>query len=169
MHPYVLPVIDAGVHRGFPYIMTDYQSHGTLEDRLHHHPSLTTEAIETIFYQIGMALVHIHAMGVVHCDIKPTNILFNARDQALLMDFGIAEILTSTSQQRKTIQGSFDYMAPEQWKRMICRESDQYALGCLAYQLYTGHLPFQANRIMICCICISMKLRFSHEVQSCHA
>ena len=144
-HPYVLPVIDVGVHCGFPYIMTEYQSHGTLEDRLHHHPSLTTEAIETILYQIGMALIHIHAMGVVHCDVKPANILFNARDEALLMDFGIAEILTSTSQHRKTIQGSFDYMAPEQWKRMICRESDQYALGCLAYQLYTGHLPFQAQ------------------------
>lgn len=144
-HPYVLPLIDAGVHCGFPYIMTEYQSRGTLEDRLRNHPPLTTEAIENILRQIGMALVHIHAMGIVHCDIKPTNILFNARDEALLMDFGIAEILTATSQHRKIIQGSFDYMPPEQWKGTICRESDQYALGCLAYRLYTGHLPFQAQ------------------------
>jgi tetratricopeptide (TPR) repeat protein len=61
------------------------------------------------------------------------------------MDFGIAEILLSTSQQRKTIQGSFDYMPPEQWQGMICRESDQYALGCLAYRLYTGHVPFHGQ------------------------
>ena len=78
-HPYVLPVIDAGFHRGFPYIMTEYQPHGTLEDRLRNHHPLTTEAIETILRQIGMALVHVHAMGVVHCDIKPSNILFNAQ------------------------------------------------------------------------------------------
>jgi len=144
-HPYVLPVIDVGTHRGFPYIMTDYQSRGTLEDRLRNHHPLTTETIEAILRRIGLALVHVHAMGVVHCDIKPANILFDAKDQALLMDFGIAEIQPSTSQQRKTIQGSFDYMAPEQWQGMICRESDQYALGCLAYRLYTGHLPFQAQ------------------------
>ena len=144
-HPYVLPVIDVGTHRGFPYIMTEYQPRGTLEDRLRNHHPLTTEAIETILRRIGIALVHIHAMGVVHCDIKPSNILFDAEDQALLMDFGIAEILSSTSQHRTIIQGSSDYMAPEQWKGMICRESDQYALGCLAYRLYTGQLPFHGQ------------------------
>lgn len=144
-HPYVLPVIDVGTHRGFPYIMTEYQPRGTLEDRLRNHHPLTTEAIETILRRIGMALVHIHAMGIVHCDIKPSNILFDAEDQALLMDFGIAEILSSTSQHRTIIQGSSDYMAPEQWKGMICRESDQYALGCLAYRLYTGQLPFHGQ------------------------
>ncbi len=144
-HPYVLPVLDAGVHHGIPYIMTEFQAHGTLEDRLCNHYPLTTQAIETILYQIGMALVHLHAMGVVHCDVKPANIVFNAKGEALLMDFGIAEILTSTSQCRKMIQGSFDYMPPEQWKGLVCRESDQYALACLAYQLYTGQLPFQAQ------------------------
>ncbi len=144
-HSYVLPVLDVGTHRGFPYIMTEYQPHGTLEERLRNHHPLTTEAIETILHQIGMALVHVHAMGIVHCDIKPSNILFNAKGQALLMDFGIAEILSSTSQPRKTIQGSFDYMPPEQWQGMICRASDQYALGCLAYRLYTGHLPFHGQ------------------------
>jgi len=98
----------------------------------------------TILTQIGQALQHAHQQNIIHRDLKPENILFNAKGDALLADFGIAIVLATSSVRQVDATGTPAYMAPEQFRGMISKESDQYALGCIAYELFTGHQPFTA-------------------------
>src|SRR5207248_994773 len=72
-------------------------------------------------------------------------ILFNAQGDALLADFGIATTLATTTNQPEINVGTPSYMAPEHFKGKVSKESDQYALGCIAYELFTGRKPFHAT------------------------
>ncbi len=145
-HPHILPIIDVGFHEGFPYMVTEYAPNGSLRDRLRRQtgkPLPEQEAL-SILTQIGEALHHAHEQHIIHRDLKPENILFNARGEIVLADFGIATVLGTLTIQQATIIGTPPYMAPEQFKGLVGRESDQYALGCIAYELFTGRQPFTA-------------------------
>jgi len=146
-HRYILSILDVGFSDGFPYLIAEYASQGSLRDRLkRQYPRLLpTEEVINILSQIGQALQHAHQQNIIHRDLKPDNILFNAYQEALLADFGIATMLSTASVKHVTvITGTPPYMAPEQFQGTICKESDQYALGCIAYQLFTGQPPFSA-------------------------
>jgi tetratricopeptide (TPR) repeat protein len=143
-HRYILPLIDFGFDGGLPYLIAKYAVGGSLRDRLLHQLPLSTEQAVTILSHIGQALQYAHTSHIIHRDLKPENILFNAQGEALLADFGIATVLSSTSVKRSAIIGTPSYMAPEQFRGMVSKESDQYALGCIAYELFTGHKPFTA-------------------------
>jgi serine/threonine protein kinase len=148
-HPYILPVVDVGVYDGFPYQIIDYAAKGSLRERLRRQvssPLPIAEAI-TILTQIGQALQYAHEQDVIHRDLKPENILFNERGDALLADFGIATTLSEESIKHTSSAGTIAYMAPEQFQDMVCKESDQYALGCIAYELFTGRMPFRASNL----------------------
>ena len=96
-HPYILPILNAGIQDGMPYLVTEYTSGGSLRDSLKQQagtPMPVDEAL-TIITQIGQALYYAHQQNVVHRDLKPGNILFNAKGEALLADFGIAVILAT--------------------------------------------------------------------------
>jgi len=146
-HSYILRIIDAGFENGASYLVTEYASHGSLRDRLNQQagkPLPLNEAL-TILSQIGQALHYAHQakpQAIVHRDLKPENILFNERNEALLADFGIAVVLEKTK--RVDIVGTPAYMAPEQFQGEISQKSDQYALGCIAYELVTGRKAFTA-------------------------
>src|SRR6266566_3693074 len=145
-HPHILPIVDVGFHEGFPYMVTEYAPNGSLRDRLRRQsgkPLPEQEAL-SILSQIGEALHHAHEQHIIHRDLKPENILFNAKGEVVLADFGIATVLGTLTIQQATIIGTPPYMAPEQFKGMVGRESDQYALGCIAYELFTGRQPFTA-------------------------
>jgi ATP-dependent Clp endopeptidase proteolytic subunit ClpP len=148
-HPYILPIIDAGISssNGVLFQVTEYASKGSLRTRLQRqamHPLPLMEAI-TIISQVGQALEYAHAQNIVHRDLKPENILFNEKEAALVADFGIATVLNTSSIKHTNAVGTYQYMAPEEYQDLVCKESDQYALGCIAYELFTGHLPFQAS------------------------
>ncbi len=145
-HRYILPIIDIGFDDGRPYLVTDYASGGSLRQRLNQTtPRLfDQDQALTILAQIGEALHYAHQQHVVHRDLKPENILFNAQDEALLADFGLATVLSSMSVKLTTAMGTPAYMAPEQFKGEISQEGDQYALGCIAYELFTGQRLFSA-------------------------
>ncbi|HYT42886.1 MAG TPA: protein kinase [Methylomirabilota bacterium] len=148
-HPHILSIIDIGIHEGFPYLVTEYASNGSLRDYIQR-PSprrLSQEKVLTILSQIGQALQHALQQGIIHRDLKPENILFNAEGKALLADFGLATMLATASVKEASIVGTLAYMAPEQFGNTICKESDQYALGCIAYELFTGRAPFDATNI----------------------
>ncbi len=141
-HPHILPIIDASMQDGLPYLIAEYASQGSLKERLERQapkPLPVEEAI-TILTQVGQALHFAHQQDIVHRDLKPANILFNARGEALLADFGIAVVLEKT--RRIDTIGTPAYMAPEQFDGEISKKSDQYALGCIAYELFTGHKLF---------------------------
>jgi serine/threonine protein kinase len=139
-----LPVIDIGFYKETGYVVTEYVSNGSLRDRIQHkHPNILflQESIN-IICQIGQALSYIHQHNIIHRDLKSSNILFNIRDEALITDFDIAILLGSGDSKKTNIMGSPPYMAPEQFEGIVSRQSDQYALGCIAYELCTGRLPF---------------------------
>ena len=145
-HPHILPILDVGVQDGFPYLVTEYCPEGSLSRRLKRqrpYPLPLDEAI-TILAQVGQALQYVNEQRVVHRDLKPENILFNAKGEALLADFGIAKMLASIGIRQGTITGTPSYMAPEQFRGTASKEGDQYALGCIAYELLTGRQPFTA-------------------------
>jgi serine/threonine protein kinase len=144
-HPHILKVLDSGMYQGRPYIISDFARGGTLRDRLQRsngQPLPTSEAIK-ILSQVGLGLQYAQSKGLIHRDIKPENILFNENGDALLADFNISVVSTQTSSVKNVdATGTPPYMAPEQFKGMVSKESDQYALGVVAYELFTGRRPF---------------------------
>jgi serine/threonine protein kinase len=144
-HPHILPLLDFGFIDRQPYLILKYAAGGSLRDLLNQHKSLPLEKTLTILEQVGQALHYAHSRNIIHRDLKPENILFNAAGEVLLADFGIATMLSTASvKQLTTVGGSPPYMAPEQFQGVISKEGDQYALGCIAYELVTGRLPFTA-------------------------
>ncbi|EFH86615.1 serine/threonine-protein kinase [Ktedonobacter racemifer] len=146
-HPYVLPIIDAGIHQGQPFLATEYATGGSLYERIRKqagNPFQLETALQLIS-QIGEALHYAHQQAVIHRDLKPGNILFNARGEALLADFGIAVVLETASTRKMGLGGTPAYMAPEQFEGYVSPKSDQYALACVAYELLTGCRPFAVS------------------------
>ena len=153
-HRHVLPIIDVGIEDGLPYMMIKYAPNGSLRQRMtDHYPALLPmkEAL-LIISQVGQALHYAHQHYVVHRDLKPENILFNENGEALLADFGIAVMLEKGTIDVKTIEGTLPYMAPEQFDKKVSVKSDQYALACIAYELFTGRraidAPLHANHLV---------------------
>jgi Flp pilus assembly protein TadD len=144
-HPYILPLIDFGFSERQPYLIAQYAAGGSLRDLLRRRTPLPPATILTILVQVGEALYYAHQQNIIHRDLKPENILFNTQGNALLADFGIATMLSSAnSHHLTTIGGTPSYMAPEQFRGIISREGDQYALGCITYELFTGRQLFTA-------------------------
>jgi len=155
-HPHILSVIDVGIHEDCPYLVTEYASKGSLRDLLQRQSPqlLSIEESINILTQVGQALDYAHKQNVIHRDLKPENIIFNAEGKAILADFGIATVLDAATRQTTTM-GTLHYMAPEQFRNTIAKQSDQYALGCIAYELFTGHMVFDAldaPTIMMKCV-----------------
>ena len=144
-HRHILPIHDVGFSDELPYIVVEYAPGGSLRDRLKRQSGrpLPIEEARRLLMQIGQALEHAHQQNIIHRDLKPENILFNEQGEALLSDFGIATVV-DTSMKQTGIIGTPTYMAPEQFQGIVSKEVDQYALGCLAYELYTGRKVFEA-------------------------
>lgn len=154
-HPFILPMLDVGEDQreGLFYMVMEYAEGGSLRQRLKKYagqPLPIREAL-TILWQIGQALDYAHRLPegtVVHRDLKPENILFNARGDSLLADFGLATQLPSAQTMAVDTSGSPPYMSPEQFDNQVSVKSDQYALGCIAYELLTGRLPFPGGNAL---------------------
>lgn len=145
-HSHMLQVFDVGIDEGFPYLVTEYAPNGSLRNHIKQFAPnfLPVEEVIRILSQIGQPLYYAHQQQIIHRDLKPENILFNANDEALLSDFGIATTLSTASVKAVGLIGTPLYMAPEQFQGIISKESDQYALGCITYELVTGQPPFNA-------------------------
>lgn len=146
-HHHILLIYDVGIDQGYPYLVAEYAPNGSLRDRLKQAAGqpLPVDEVVRILSQVGQALHYAHQHHVIHRDLKPENILFNREGEALLADFGIATTMASGSFRSEHISGTPCYMAPEQFTGHTSRESDQYALGCIGYEMLTGHPPFAAD------------------------
>jgi serine/threonine protein kinase len=145
-HPNIVPVYDFGEVNGSPYLVMEYIPGGTLKDKTGH-PVPVETAISWIA-PIADALAYAHEFGVVHRDVKPSNILFDQKGRPILTDFGVAKVLETDE---ATLTGTGmgvgtpEYMAPEQWRGKTCPATDQYALGVVLYELLTGRKPYAAD------------------------
>ncbi len=147
-HPHILPVYDFGEQDGIPFIAMRYMEGGTLRELIKNN-SLTLLDINRIFTQLAQALSHAHASGVIHRDIKPSNMLIDQYGNAYLTDFGIAKLIESTTRLTPTgaITGTPAYISPEQARgdHQPDHRSDIYAMGILLYEMFTGHVPYDAD------------------------
>jgi serine/threonine protein kinase len=143
-HPHIVPVLTMDIENRQPYIVTHYMSHGSLRQRLDGlSPKLIhwTTAVNIVI-QIAQALMYAHERHIIHGNIKPNNILFDALGEVLLTDFRPSHFIDISKLSYKTDLQTLSYMAPEQFMGKIIPSSDQYALACLTYELLTGHTPF---------------------------
>jgi len=146
-HVHVLPVYDFGEEDGYTYIVMPYIETGTLDDLLHGE-ALPLEQIRKVIKQVGEALSYAHSSGLVHRDVKPSNVLIDDQGNCLLTDFGVAKMVEGTSKFTRTgaIIGTPEYMSPEQiLGKKLDGRSDIYSLGIVLYEMATGRPPFRAE------------------------
>src|SRR5215211_3169751 len=142
-HPNILTVYDFGEADGIAYMVTELLPGGTLADRLGK-PLPLTEVLH-VLRGIGAALDVAHDAGLIHRDVKPSNILFTRDGEPVLADFGIARLVEA--QDSLTVQGTLigtpHYMAPEMASGGdVGRASDLYSLGVVLYEMLAGEPPF---------------------------
>src|SRR3972149_10522344 len=147
-HPNILIVLEYGEQDGTTYIVMEYVEAGTLTDRLGNVMALGD--VTHIIRQVASALDYAHEQGVIHRDVKPSNILLPKPDWPLLTDFGLAKIVGATHlTQSGTVAGTPAYMSPEQGRGdPLDARTDIYSLGIVLYEMVTGDVPFSAETPM---------------------
>ncbi len=159
-HPHVVTVYDAGHVDGRLFLAMQWVDGRDLQQTLEHDGPLPVERAVQIVSQLAGALDAVHAVGLVHRDVKPGNVLIGKiaeNDQAYLTDFGVARPLEDAASITKSgsVIGTVGYMAPEQIQGLEPdARSDLYALGCLFFQAIAGSPPFQAEN--------ELALRWAH-------
>lgn len=145
-HPNILPVYDSGQDKGYSYIAMRYVPNAiTLTYEMK--SPLKTERIIEVIGQIAGALDHAHKAGIIHRDVKPSNVLLDGQ-WALLSDFGLAKMVEGSSELTGTGvgMGTPAYMSPEQGMgKKVDRRTDVYALGIILYEMLTGIVPHKAE------------------------
>jgi DNA-binding beta-propeller fold protein YncE len=147
-HPHILPVYDAGEANGSLYIAMRYVEESDLKRLLHTEGPLSPERTMQLLGEVADALDTAHARGLIHRDVKPSNILISGQGDAehsYLADFGLTQRAgeggATTGAPRMV--GTVDYIAPEQIERDdVDARADVYALGCVLYESLTGQVPF---------------------------
>ena len=156
-HSHILPLFDYGEEMvndaPLTFMVMPYCQDGSLETWLRQKGDQRSIPAQEAAYLLGQAadaLQYAHDQQLIHQDVKPSNFLIRSgRDTGLpdllLTDFGVAKFIAANSSNSQSIRGTPSYMAPEQWEGNPVIETDQYALGIMAYQLVTGRLPYQGG------------------------
>jgi len=148
-HPHVLPIYDFGQEDGLSYIVMQCVDSGTLKDMMGRPINLMTVA--DIVEQLAEALDYAHEQGVIHRDVKPSNVLMDRGRWVLLSDFGLAKMVEGSVQLTGSGVGvgTPAYMAPEQGQGLkVDERADIYSLGIILYEMVTGRVPFEAETPM---------------------
>ena len=144
----VMPIYSVAEWQGVPYLVTQYSRGATLEKRIRDQGPLELKETLRIGMQTARGLAAAHAQGLVHRDVKPSNILLDGTvERALLTDFGLARAVDDASITRTgIIAGTPQYMSPEQARGgNVDARSDLFGLGCVLYAMCTGRPPFRAD------------------------
>jgi serine/threonine protein kinase len=148
-HPHLVEVLEAGIDGGTVYLVARYVPGRSLARLLVEDGPLPMPQLVRTALGVASGLDELHRQGIVHRDVKPSNILIDAQGRAMLTDFGLARhvaetVLTSYG----LVLGTLDYIAPERLAGGAATPaSDVYSLGCVVYACLTGHAPFAGRSI----------------------
>jgi serine/threonine protein kinase/tetratricopeptide (TPR) repeat protein len=154
-HPNIVSIYDISSHQGKDFLVMEYVEGRTLKELITEKTLLLSQVLD-FGAQIASALDAAHSAGIVHRDIKPTNIVVRPNHQVKVLDFGLAKMTeayflqqTQTSPDLTevgTIVGTVSYMSPEQTRgEAVDARSDIFSLGCVLYEAATGQLPFKGS------------------------
>ncbi len=140
---YVVQLLDVGWHAEPPYYVMEYVENGSLEDLLNQRGALLADEAVVLFREVAIGLTHAHGKGVLHCDLKPANILLDQDRRPRLADFGQSRL----SHEQTPALGTLFYMAPEQADLNALPDArwDVYALGAILYCLLTSEPPHRGD------------------------
>jgi serine/threonine-protein kinase len=144
VHDHVVPVLDTGEADGTSYLVAAYVAGGSLEDRLRTEGALALEEVLRIAADLATGLDALHREGLIHRDVKPSNLMLHSNGRAAITDFGLAKgpaytVLTKPGQ----VMGTLDYLAPELIRgEAATPATDIHAFGCVVYECVTGTPPF---------------------------
>src|SRR5262249_43270967 len=145
-HPNIVPIHEVGERDGSCYFSMKFVQGGQLDEKIRRTPMSARQAAELIT-KVARTVHYAHEHGILHRDIKPGNILLDAKGEPHLTDFGLARLVESESTVTRTLEvmGTPSYMAPEQAagnNAAVSKATDIYGLGAVFYELLTGHPPF---------------------------
>lgn len=147
-HPHIVPIYDYDQHEKYLYLVLRLIPGGSLTQRLDKEGRNFPLALASkIVEQVADGLAYAHENKIIHRDLKPGNILLDNDDNAYIMDFGIAKVVTETKGgAMSALLGTPAYIAPEQWQSgIIDFRADIYSLGVVVYRMLTGELPFSSS------------------------
>lgn len=147
-HPNIVNMYDVGYDQGYHYIVMEYVEGQTLKEYIQEQGKLSVDEAVKFAVAIAEGLEHAHAMGIVHCDIKPHNMLITKSGRLKVTDFGIARAMNSqnTMMYTNSVMGSAHYLSPEQASgKAIDGSTDIYSLGVVLYEMLTGRVPYEAD------------------------
>ena len=143
---YVVQLLDVGWDAEPPYYVMEYIEFGSLEQRLRERGPFDVHDAVARFRELATGLMHAHGRGVLHCDLKPANVLLDQDDRPRLADFGQSRL----SHEQTPSLGTLFYMAPEQADLDAIPDArwDVYALGAILYRMLTGEAPFRTKQAL---------------------
>lgn len=150
-HPNIIQVLDFAVEGNTPFLVMAYAPNGSLAKLHPRDTRLPLHTIVSYVKQVAAALQYAHDERLIHCDVKPANMLVGRNNEILLSDFGIALTASTNSwtsgvERLERIAGTWPYMAPEHLEGKPTHASDQYSLGIVVYEWLSGDVPFHGSR-----------------------
>jgi serine/threonine protein kinase len=147
-HSNIVPIYDFAEHNGQPYLVMKYIEGETLKARLQRSPLKKDEALKTIM-AVGAALNYAHGKGVLHRDVKPSNIMIAMDGEVYLTDFGLARMAEAgaSTLTGDMLMGTPQYISPEQasGEKNLTACTDIYSFGIVLYEIVVGRVPFNAD------------------------
>jgi serine/threonine-protein kinase len=150
-HPGIVAVYDSGTDGDTPYIVMQFIEGRTLADFLGSGKTMPPMQAAQLAHGIAEALAAAHTHGVIHRDIKPANVMITREGKVLVMDFGIARLISGpeTAPQTSAVMGTASYLSPEQAQgQPVDARTDIYSLGVVLYEMLTGRPPFTGDSPM---------------------
>lgn len=141
-HPCIVEIYTVIESENSLYLVFEYVDGQTLETRLDIDGRLPFSKVKQIFEYVCRGLQYAHSQDIIHCDLKPGNIMIYGDDKAKVMDFGVAKRAMDHETGARTVAGTPAYMAPEQQKGFMRKQSDVYSLALCLYEALVGQVPW---------------------------